>query len=303
MTAMVTTAPAGVQGPPRPDGCQRAALRGILAEVHRPAPDCPLTLVYGPDRRTEAAWLCAFARAAGTRVRFAARNEHAKTERAALEASARIAAGSGTAVIVISDRTLTLPAGALALPAVPGVNAVDLWEPSEWLALQARRFLGALGPRVTVRSGHSTPLTASVGPGRPGDPFGCVDAEALAVSGGFVADVAIDVNRAVGWDARLAGRPVTLAVRDGRVVSVDCGDPALRGFLTRAVQVHRSATVGTMRFGLRSLPRDAGPIAGPAHRCRANTVTLCLGVDPDEIYSPASADLRIELTGNCGDLS
>ncbi|HET8659769.1 MAG TPA: hypothetical protein VFM55_12310 [Micromonosporaceae bacterium] len=273
----------------RPTPAQRAAVRAILRE-RIGATGQALCLVYAPNRRTEATWLCAYARAAGvaTQLRPAA---------AATAAAVELACGGvpGATVLVLADMTVRMPAGAHQLAGTDTHSPVDLWAPAELLeaeALAAARRLG--GAPLTVPTGGGE-ATFATGPFTPGTPLGTVTADVTGADGVFVADAAVAVNRAVAWDARLARRPVTLRLAAGTVTAVECPDPVLARFLTRAVHTHNANRAGSVSVGLRRLPGGFSPVAGPVNAARVG-VTLRLGVPPDRPYNAASADLRIDVT-------
>jgi len=288
----------------RPSDGQHEAIQHLLSGL----PARPLLLVYGKHRTTEASWLCAYARAAGLDVKLAAaaRKELSIQRRLGEETAAQVQ----PTAFVLADMTLSLPSGAVQLASLPDVSPLDLWQPRQVINEQARAVAAAL-PRELTISGAGGRLEVTVGPdgwtadaGTRGDgtvqvfPAGAAEAGVADASGTFVADGAIAVNRPLATGARLAARPVTVAVRDGAVVSVACPDPELGLFLRRAVEVHRVRRVAAIRIGVNRLTRDFGPDQGPVNACHHAGVTLRLGTDPGQAYSLASADLRIELTGS-----
>lgn len=275
----------------RPDQVQRAAIRAILTSCPGLAEHDELALVFTRARRTEAAWLCAFARAAGVRVDLVpAQASRRDVERLVAGATAR-------SLIVLADLTLELPSRAMQLPGPSSVNVIDVFQPPDLVAAQVERAMAGLGSELDVTTAGGARLRATTVSAGPGDPFGCLDVVVSAAQGTFVADGAIEVNRDVGWDCRLAGRPVTLAIEQGRVVDVSCDDAVIARFLTRAITVHRASRLRRLRFGLRRLPGGFEPTAGPVNRCRPG-VTVCLDVAPEDCYNVASGDLRVDLTSH-----
>lgn len=284
-----------------PSGQQQEAIQNLLHDL----PAQPLLLLYGSHRTTEAGWLCAYARAAGLDVTLAgaARKEHS------IQRRLRPAAASQPTVFVLADMTLALPPGAVQLAGSPDVSPLDLWQPPQAISGQAHAIARTLPRELTV-GGDGSRLDIQVGPGgwvtddgARGDgtarvfPAGAAEADVADASGTFTADGAIAVNRPVAVDARLATKPVTIVVRDGAVTSVTCPDEDLLLFLRRAFEVHRAGHVHAVRMGSNRLTRSFGPDQGPVNACHRG-VTLRLGTEPGQAYSPASADLRIELTGS-----
>jgi hypothetical protein len=106
----------------RPTMRQREHLREIIRT--RAVGDGELVLLYARHRRTEASWLCAYARAAGMEVRLVSAGGSAHTAlRSLTEESTR-----GASLIVLADHALDLPPGALHLPGTPHVSPIDLWQ-------------------------------------------------------------------------------------------------------------------------------------------------------------------------------
>ena len=273
----------------RPTPAQRASVRAILRECVGSTGQA-LCLVYAPNRRTEATWLGAYARAAGvaTQLRPAATATAAAVELAC-------DGGAGATVLILADMTMRVPPGARQLAGIETHSAVDLWAPAgllELAALAAARRLGGSPLTVSTSGGE---VTLATGPFTPDTPPGTVTADVVDANGTFVADAAVAVNRAVAWDARLAQRPVTLRLVAGTVTEVDCPDPVLARFLTRAVHTHNASRAGSVRFGLRRLTGGFSPVAGPVNAARAG-VTLRLRVPADRPYNAASADLRVDVT-------
>jgi hypothetical protein len=285
----------------RPSPRQHEAIRGLLHGLHG-QPAHPLLILYGRHRTLEASWLCAFARAAGLEVRLAgtARHRHAIQRRLGQETAGQSAA------FVLADMTLDLPPDAVQLAAPPDGSPLDLWQPQRVISDQARALAGTLPPELVINNslalrvgaqGWVTDTGLRSGGQAQVFPAGAVEASVASATGTFVADGAIAVNRPLTMDARLATRPVTITVRDAAVTSVTCPDRELAHFLRRAVEVHRAGWLYAVRMGGNPLTRDFSPDQGPVNACHRG-VTLRLGVDPGHPYSPASADLRIDLTAS-----
>jgi hypothetical protein len=301
-----TLAPAGGSGTARPSAAQQETIQGLLHNRPARCQRDALVVLYGTHRTTEAAWLCAYARAAGLEVRLvaAARNAPAIQRRLGQEAADR------AAVFVLADLTVDLPPGVVQLAGSPGVSPLDLWQRQPLIRDQVRATAGALprelhigtagGASLAVRVGTAGWL-ADTGLRQDGQswvlPAGTVQADVARASGTFVADGAIAVNRPLNMDARLATRPVTLTVQDMVVTSVTCPDPELLLFLRRAFQVHRAGHVRAVRIGSNQLTPGFSPDQGPVNVCHPG-VTIRLSADPALAYSPASADLRIDLTAS-----
>ncbi|MFR9722887.1 hypothetical protein ACL02R_05860 [Streptomyces sp. MS19] len=287
---------------------RRAALRGLLDGLLRDRGAGRVVLFLAAPRSAEAGWLAAYARAAGARaeVRAAGRWPAELLERrAAAEAGER-----ATAVVVLADGALRLPPGVLQLAGTEDLSPLDLWRPDEEVEAAVAALLGGLGTAPRVRTAGGGELVCATGGAVRGARPGTVEAPLTAADGTFTADGALSVNRRTAWDARLAGRPVTLTVAGGLVTALDCADETLLRFLTRAVHVHRARTAVALLFGTghSGTGHDGdghsgfSAADGPVNATRRG-VGLRLAVGTRDAYNPASADLRIDLTAASGDWS
>jgi hypothetical protein len=273
--------------PARPSPQRLAAVREVLDTL---PPGGELVLIYGPERMAEAAWLYAQARVAGWQVSLRPVRSVAP---AAVERTVRELRVADAAVVVLSEHRLAAPpAGARAALQLAG--PADRWRRPDPAPLPTGPDLQLPGP---LRLRVALPWRVDDGDGPAGGwrvrPAGTAEAPVEAADGVFVADGAIDVNRAVAWDARLAGRAVTVTVEGGQIVDVTCPDTVLLGFLRRAVQVHRAARVAAVRLG-RHTGGGFSAVPGPLNDCHPG-VALRIDVDPARAYSAASADLRLDL--------
>jgi hypothetical protein len=275
----------------RPTPGQRARVRELLADCPGLTDGADLHLVYAPQYAAEAAWICAQARVAGVRVRL----DPVRGTAARVAERVRAAAAPGGTTVVLSDLPLDLPPGALHLPGAPGTSPVDLWRPRAAVDRAAEDLVRTLGRELVVVTGGGHTLRAGVGGVVRDRPPGTVEVAVTGAGGTFVADAAIAVNTVAAIDARLAARPVRVGVEQGVVTSVDCPDPHLALLLRRALHTHRLDRVVGVRFGVHPARCPFGAVAGPVNARRPG-VTLRLRVDPGRAYSPASADLAVDLT-------
>ncbi|WP_052849919.1 hypothetical protein [Streptomyces avicenniae] len=278
---------------------RRAALRGLVNTLVGARGARRVVVFLTGPRSAEAGWLAAYLRAGGVTSEVRAAGRWPVEQ---VESRAAAAAGEpGTAVLVLADGALRLPPAVVQLAGTDDDSPLDLWRPEDATEAAVRALLAALPPAPRVRTGDGGDLACVTSGAVPGGPAGTVEAPLTAADGTFVADGALAVNRRTAWDARLAGRPVTLTVAEGLVTAVDCRDPALRHFLTRAVEVHGARTARALRLGTR---RGGGfsSVDGPVNATRYG-VTLRLAVGAGDAYNPASADLRIDLTAASGDWS
>jgi hypothetical protein len=287
-----------------PDASQRQAIKDLLRSQPSLAEGGPLELIYSRHWARQASWLCAYGRAAGQEVALAPVAGLAS----AFEQRLRRAAAAGVTAFALADMTLNLPDHAVQLAGMPAASPLDLWQPDAVIEVATRAVATDLPARVVIRTGRACVLEfgvtsagwrADVGLRAGGlarvSPAGAVVADVVWADGTFIADGAISLNRPVRWDARLTTRPVTITVRGGVVTTVGCDAPDLLHFLRRAVGVHGAAVVGRARIGVNRRTPAFSPDQGPVNGCHRG-VTLTLSVDPSAGYSPASADLLIELT-------
>jgi len=288
-----------------PATSQRQAIKDLLWRQPSLAGGGPLRLLYSRHWARHASWICAFARAAGLEAELVPVAGPASAfERRLGQAAA------GVTSFALANMALDLPAGTVQLAGMPGAPPLDLWQTDA--AIEAATHAAAAGMPASqvIRTGGAKVLElaltsagwrADVGLRADGQarvsPAGAVVADVARASGTFVANGAIGVNRPVRWDARLAARPVTITVQEGVVTSVECDAPDLLHFLQRAVQVHGAAIVSQARIGVNRHTPGFSPDQGPVNDCHPG-VTLTLSVDPSARYSPASADLLIELTAS-----
>jgi len=99
-------------------------------------------------------------------------------------------------------------------------------------------------------------------------PAGEVNTFPARIDGTFVADGAINVNRRIAFDVRLAEHPVTVRIEDGRAVDVRCDDPGTLTFLRRAF----APTPPTSSANWASAPTSASPASS------ATTTTSTSGI-------------------------
>lgn len=268
----------------RPDTTTLATVRAALDEL--PDGDT-LALIYSTATTAEAALVCAHARARGRHVLLHRLRE---TDAAAVGRCLRELPPVAT-VVLSCHRLAGVPTGGR--PVLQLAGPTTLWrradpQPPPTTTL---RLDGEL--HVTVAPPWRTDEGTTDG-GIHVRPAGAVEATVVRADGRFVADGAFDINRPVSLDRRLADRPVTVTVEDSRVVDLRCPDPVLQRLLDRVVGTHRVDRVETLRLGRHDggVPFQAVP--GPVNDCRSG-VTLRLTVDPVRAYSPASADLRLDL--------
>jgi hypothetical protein len=289
-----------------PSPAQRDAIKDLLWSQPSLVAGGPLALAYTKSWSAQASWLCAFGRAAGLDVTLIP----VAADRGVIER--RLGQENGTrSIIVLADLTLALPPGCVQLAGLPGTAPLDLYASQSELLAEARAVAATLTDRLLV----STPGTATLQVGVGADgwhpdtgldenkarlvlPAGSVRAAVASADGTFVADAALAVNRPLNYDARLAAHPVTVTIEAGLVTSADCADPMLRQLLQRAIGVHRAVSVTSVRLGTNRRIPAASPEQGPVNSCRAGAITITLTVDPAAAYSPASADLRIDLTAS-----
>ncbi len=294
-----------------PSDRQRAAIKDLLWSQPALVAGGSLLILYVRTWARQAAWLCAYARAAGLEVSLAGLASQADAFARRLHGEA----GDGLTIFVLADLDLDLPAGpglppgTVQLAGMPGAPPLDLWEEQAAIAEATRAQALAMPDRLSIATAAGSQLLdvrtdadgwqADTGARSNGTalvlPAGAVHAEVAQASGTLVADGAISVSRPVRWDARLAGRPVTMTVRDATVTSIACEDPQLRQFLHRAIFVHHAASLYSIRVGLSKLTPGFSADQGPVNACHPG-VTARLRVNPPHAYSAASADLRIDLT-------
>ncbi|HET7014318.1 MAG TPA: hypothetical protein VFI65_10430 [Streptosporangiaceae bacterium] len=288
-----------------PATSQRQAIRDLLRRQPSLVDGGPLRLLYSRHWARQASWICAFARAAGLEAELVPVAGPAS----AFERRLRQAA-DGVTSFALANMALDLPAGTVQLAGVPGAPPLDLWQPDAAIeaaaveaaaGLPASQVIRTAGSEVLELGVTSTGWRTDVGLRANGQarvsPAGAVLADVAWASGTFVANGAIGVNRPVRWDARLATAPVTITVREGVVTKVECDAPDLLHFLRRAVEVHGAALVGKARIGFNRHTPGFSPDQGPVNDCHPG-VTLTLSVEKSARYSPASADLLIELTAS-----
>ncbi len=288
-----------------PATSHRQAIRDLLWRQPSLVDGGPLRLLYSRNWARHASWICAFARAAGLEAELVPVAGPAS----AFERRLGQAAAAGVTPFVLANMTIEdLPAGAVQLAGMPGAPPLDLWQADTEIEAMTQSATAVLPASQLLRTGGSEVLElgvtsggwrADVGLRADGharvSPAGAILADVASANGTFVADGAIGVNRPLRWDARLAAHPVTITVQEGSVTRVECDAPDLLRFLRRAVEVHGAAVVGKARIGVNPLTPGFSTDQGPVNHCHPG-VTLTLGVDPAGRYSPASADLLIELT-------
>jgi hypothetical protein len=287
-----------------PATSQRQAIRDLLRRQPSLVGGGPLRLLYSRHWARHASWICAFARAAGLEAELVP----AAGPASAFERRLSQPAAAGVTTFVLANMTIDLPAGAVQLAGMPGAPPLDLWQPDTAIEAATRAATAELPASQVLRTGGSEVLElgvtsagwrADVGLRADGharvSPAGAVLADVAWANGTFVANGAIGVNRPLRWDATLAANPVRLTVREGVVTTVECDDPNLLHFLRRAVEVHGAAVAGQARIGVNPHTPGFSTDQGPVNDCHPG-VTLTLSVDPSTRYSPASADLLIELT-------
>jgi hypothetical protein len=304
----------------RPTDAQAAAATSFLFAYLRLDPRDHLALVYGPDRTVEATWLCALARSRGVDVTlvFVAEMTKAHLRRRVAAATAGPATAGRSAVVVLSDEdidpgwlpdapptvlvqlaaldTSGSPLDVWAHPSVVATAVADLRRDLDpWTGI---RIVSAGGATIRLSGMSAAATSVDIGDLDPDGlrvlPAGHVEARPSGADGIFVADGAIHVNRATRLGRSLAAHPVAVTVTGGRVTEVRCDDPAIAGFLGRAVTVHRLGLVGSVRFGAHPQIRTVPTVACGAHAAHAG-IALRLSVDPADAYSIASADLRVDL--------
>jgi hypothetical protein len=287
-----------------PSPSQRDAIKDLLWSQPALEAGGPLALIYTRSWSAQASWLCAFGRAAGLDVTLApvAADRHLIERRLGQEKAT---------VIVLADLTLALPPGSVQLAGLPGTAPLDLYSSQSELLARAQAVAATLTDRLVVGTGGTATLEVGIGsdgwhPDTGLDenkarlvlPAGSVRAAVAAADGTFAADAALAVNRPLNHDARLAAHPVTVVISGGVVTSADCADPVLAQLLRRAIDVHHAVRVTGVRIGTNELIPGFSPEQGSLNSCRNGVVTITLTVDPTAAYSPASADLRIDLTAN-----
>ncbi|WP_405582857.1 hypothetical protein [Streptomyces sp. NBC_01190] len=300
-----------------PDRAQRSTVDLLLLSLGLDAGD-RLVIAFAAAHTTRAVWLCARARTAGVDVRLIGPagwgtprlGRRVRDAADALRSSAPdvVPAPSAHDVALFLGGELLDPShlhlppwlGAVQLPDPVGSPAGALpqgWEEEvrEAAAVRLRSLPAGVTVASHLRSADTasldllgdpdTPVRRADGTPQPGElrflPAGHAEVPVIGADGIFVANARIGVNRAVRFGTALVHRPVRLAVSGGQVVDVGCPDPALYGFLRRAVTVHRAATVSL----LRCRPLTDG----------TDDVALRLTVPPGGAYSRASADLTVEL--------
>jgi hypothetical protein len=272
----------------RPNPFQRQQVRDILWSCPALVAGGDLVLIYTPGRVAEASWICAQARASQVTVRLNAVPGTAQ----AVARKARALTPAGATMIVLADMTAQLPSSAIQLAGTATVSPVDLWRPAVSLAALASQRIERLSQRLTVGE-----LTLQTGQWAGGG--ATVEAVVEQADGTFVADGAIAVNRMVTWDARLAGRPVTITVHNGAVTFISCPDVLLGRFLDRAVGIHLADRVSAVRIGVHPVACGFSAVAGPVNESHPG-VTLRLRARAGRVYSTASADLCVDLTASAG---
>jgi leucyl aminopeptidase (aminopeptidase T) len=80
-------------------------------------------------------------------------------------------------------------------------------------------------------------------------PPGEVSTYPANVNGILVADGAFNLNAYTAADARLAGRPVTIEIENGRVVHASCDDPRLTRLVARCRAMDNGDRIGELGFG------------------------------------------------------
>lgn len=308
---MTTTATAP---PTEPTASQKQAIKDLLRRQPSLADDGPLHLLYSRHWAQQASWLCAFARAAGLEATLAPVSASAANPAgpaSAFERRLRQATAAGATAFALADLRLDLPPGSVQLAGTLDASPLDLWQPDAELEALTRAAAKATPASQSLKTGSTAvlDLTVSTRGWQPDagqrangqarvSPAGALLADVAQATGTFVADGAIALNRPVRWDARLTANPVTLTVTGGVVTQVACDAPDLRHLLTRAIEVHQANVISKARIGLNHRAPAFSPDQGPVNDCHAG-VTLTLSVDPSAAYSPASADLLIELTSSC----
>lgn len=79
------------------------------------------------------------------------------------------------------------------------------------------------------------------------------------VEGRLVADFAFNINAITDRDARLADRPVTIDVEDGRAVAWSCEDETIQAFLDECFGREHATRVGELGFGTNPFVVDPIP--------------------------------------------
>ncbi len=309
------TAPAATR-PAAPTSAQAQAIKDLLRSQRALAGGGDLLILYARAWSRQASWICAYGRAAGLTVRLAALLDRADSFTRRL----RSERADGLTIIVLTGLRLDLPDGCLQLAGLqladrqlpglqltdrPGTSPIELWRPSDEIAAAAQARARAAPSELSIatsggqldvttgqagwrpETGHGGGATAQV------SPAGAIRADVATADGTFVADGAIALNRPVTWDARLATRPVRLSICGRVVTELDCADDTLARFLRRAVFVHHAATVTSVALGLRDDLGEFSPEQGPVNACQG--VAVRLAVPSQGAYSPASADLQIDL--------
>lgn len=137
--------------------------------------------------------------------------------------------------------------------------------PAELSAINSgllHRFLAAKQLAVTTSSGSELEITldndryrwlSNRGIWRPGSfvilPAGEVATYPASVSGRLVADGAFNVNKAVQLDARLGENPLTVDLKDSKVVSFHSNDDKISTLFSRCVQMEHGNHIGELGFG------------------------------------------------------